>query len=347
MICTLTSIAVSVEAKIANCAVQYKKYTPNELTLIHVLTIDPKTTKIIATRAQDIGQSVATVGAIAQHYKALAAINGGFFRLNEQSASNWVPAGALKINNQWHGIAYNSRGALGWEPTTGKALFDILQTKSNVEINQRDIPVNTMNKLISGNRTALLSDSYTGAINLVDRTAIIISDHRVQAIYNTGNVTVPTAAYILIGNLDSIAIGNSAIVSIDVEPQLERSTHKEWNNMPFIVSGGPLLIHKKNKITDFKKEGLHPNFINDRYARTAVGLLADGRWIFVIAEKSFLQEPLGLSISELQDFMYSLGCVEAVNLDGGGSSAMYLQGDPYLTANDRPVVDVLLVLAKN
>jgi len=347
MICTLMSIAVSGEAKTANSAVQYKKYTPNELTLIHVLTINPKTTKITATRAHDIGQSIATVGTIAQQYKALAAINGGFFRLNEQSTSNWVPAGVLKINKQWHGIAYRSRGAIGWDPTTGKVLFDILQTKSNVKIKQRDMPVNAMNKIVFGNRIALLSDSYTDAINLVDHTAIIISDHRVQAIYNTGEVTVPTDTYMLLGNLNTIALGDSAVVSINVQPQLESATYKAWNNMPFIVSGGPLLIHKKNKITNFKKEQLHPSFINDRYARTGVGLLADGSWVFVVAERSLLQETQGLSIYEFQDFMYSIGCVEAVNLDGGGSSAMYLQGDPYLTANDRPVVDVLMVLAKN
>lgn len=346
MICALTVIAISSEAKVATDAVQYKKYTPNELTLIHVLTIDPKATKIIATRAQDIGQSIATVGAIAQHYNALAAINGGFFRLNEQSTSNWVPAGALKVNNQWHGIAYKSRGAVGWEPISGKVLFDILQTKSNVRINQNDMAVNAMNKLVSGNRIVLLSDSYTDAINMVDRTAIIISDQRVQSVYKTGSITVPANSYMILGNFNSVVTGTTATVSINVEPQLEKSTYKAWNDMSFIVSGGPLLIHKKNKITDFKKEQLYRGFINDRYARTAVGLLADGRWVFVVAERSFLQDTQGLSIPELRDFMYSIGCVEAVNLDGGGSSAMYLQGDQNLTANERPVADALLVLTK-
>lgn len=346
MICTLTSITVSSDAKIADNSVQYKKYTPNEFTVIHVATINPKTTKIIATRAQDTGQPIATVNSIAQHYKALAAINGGFFRLNEQSTSNWVPAGAAKINNQWHGIAYKSRGAIGWDPISGKVLFDILQTKSNVRINQRDMPINAMNKLVSGNRIALLSDSYTDEINMTNRTAIIISGESVQAVYNTGNITVPVNSYMLLGNFNAVVPGTVASVNINAEPQLERSTYKAWNDMPFIISGGPLLIHKRNKINDFKKEQLYVGFIDDRYARTAVGLLADGRWVFVVAERGYLQDTQGLSIPELRDFMYSIGCVEAVNLDGGGSAAMYLQGDPNLTANERPVVDALLVLEK-
>jgi exopolysaccharide biosynthesis protein len=347
MICTLTSLAVSIEAKTAIGSVQYKKYTPNEFTIIHVLTVNPNTTKIIATRAKDTGHSIATVGSIAQHHNALAAINGGFFRLNEQSTSNWVPAGALKINNQWHGIAYKSRGAIGWDPANGKVLFDIIQTKSNVRIEQLDMPVNAMNKLVSGRRTALFSDSYTDAINIVDRTAIIISDRRIQAVYKTGDVTVPANTYMFIGNFNTIVPGNSASVSINAEPQLEKSTSRSWNSMPFIVSGGPLLIHKKNKISNFKNEHLHTNFINERYARTAVGLLPNGNWVLVVAERSFLSETQGLSIPELRDFMYSIGCVEAVNLDGGGSSAMYLQGNKDLTANDRPVVDALLVFAKS
>jgi exopolysaccharide biosynthesis protein len=192
-----------------------------------------------------------------------------------------------------------------------------------------------------------LSDSYTDAINIVDRTAIILADRRVQTVYTTGDITVPTKTYMLLGKFNAVTPGNSALVSINAEPQLEKSTSKAWNNMPFIVSGGPLLIHNKNKITNFKKEQIHPNFINDRYARTAVGLLANVHLVFVVAERSFLSETQGLSIPELSDFMYSIGCVEAVNLDGGGSSAMYLQGELDLSANERPVVDALLVLAKD
>ncbi len=346
IIFTLASIAVSADANAAANSVQYKKYTPNEFSVIHVLTIDPKTTKIISARAQDTGQSIATVGFIAQHYKALAAINGGFFRLNEQSTSNWVPAGALKINNYWHGIAYKSRGAIAWEPATNKVLFDIIQTKSNVIINHRDIPINAMNKLVSENRIALISDSYTDSIDITDRTAIIIQQNRIKTVYKTGTITIPANTYMLLGNFDPVAPGNPAAVNINVQPQLEKSTQKSWNNMPFVVSAGPLLIHKKNKIMDFKREQIHAAFINDRYARTAIGLLADGRWVFVVAERSFLQDTEGLSIIELRDFMYSIGCVEAVNLDGGGSSAMYLHGADDLTANERPVVDALLVLEK-
>jgi exopolysaccharide biosynthesis protein len=52
--------------------------------------------------------------------------------------------------------------------------------------------------------------------------------------------------------------------------------------------------------------------------------LPNGHWIFVVVDKTGLFD--GMKICELADLMVNLGCVHALNLDGGGSSTMVYEG---------------------
>lgn len=342
--------AFSCEARVADTPVLYKKYSINQPTEIKVLTLNPKRVKIIAVRAHEVGDNITTIGVMAKKFNALAAINGGFFRLNKQS-DNWVPAGALKTNNQWHGIAYKSRGAIGWDPTTGGVLFDRVQTSSKIIIANNAFPINAMNKIVSGDRAALLSDSFSKPVQLSNSMGITILDQRIQAIDSYSAVTIPDNAYLyyvsggMSNDIQDLKIGDPAIVNINMQPLLDKSSTKQWNKMPYIVGGGPLLIHNGKKINNFDDEKLDKAFIYERHARTAIGLLANGRLVLVVAEGDVIQNTMGLTIPELRDFMFSLGCTAALNLDGGGSSAMYLR-NAVVPMIERPVADAILVIEK-
>jgi exopolysaccharide biosynthesis protein len=59
--------------------------------------------------------------------------------------------------------------------------------------------------------------------------------------------------------------------------------------------------------------------------RTAVGLISENHYLFVVSDGR-TSESEGLSLYELAEFMKSLGAETAYNLDGGGSSTMYFNG---------------------
>jgi exopolysaccharide biosynthesis protein len=59
-----------------------------------------------------------------------------------------------------------------------------------------------------------------------------------------------------------------------------------------------------------------------------VGTKADGTVVLFVVDGR-AAESAGMSIPELQKTMRWLGCVDAINLDGGGSSAMYVKGEPF------------------
>lgn len=86
---------------------------------------------------------------------------------------------------------------------------------------------------------------------------------------------------------------------------------------------GPALVQKGQLLTCDKDYGYNPN---GREPRSAIGQLDKLSYVMVIAEGR--GESAGVTHQELADFMYSLGCIEAFNLDGGGTACMALPFHP-------------------
>ncbi|NEP09272.1 MAG: phosphodiester glycosidase family protein [Symploca sp. SIO2C1] len=86
-------------------------------------------------------------------------------------------------------------------------------------------------------------------------------------------------------------------------------------------------------------------------ARSAVGITREGDILLVMAaQKPELPQNSGVSLPELAEFMKSFGVEEAMNLDGGSSSALYYQGETFygkVTRDGdrvkRPIKSVLVV----
>lgn len=76
-------------------------------------------------------------------------------------------------------------------------------------------------------------------------------------------------------------------------------------------------------------------FCNDRHPRTAVGKKADGTILLFVVDGRTTQSS-GMSIPELQATLRWLQCTDAINLDGGGSTAMFISGQPYRGVVNHP-----------
>ncbi|HEY3247256.1 MAG TPA: phosphodiester glycosidase family protein, partial [bacterium] len=85
-----------------------------------------------------------------------------------------------------------------------------------------------------------------------------------------------------------------------------------------------------------------------RHPRTAVGTLADGRIVLFVVDGRSPYHSLGMTLLELAMELRRLGAVDALNLDGGGSTTMVVHGRvinlPSDENGERPVGSVLLVL---
>ena len=88
-------------------------------------------------------------------------------------------------------------------------------------------------------------------------------------------------------------------------------------------------------------------FCANRLPRTGVGFATDGRVFIVVVDGGKKKYSVGMSLQEFAEFFVQLGGVEAMNLDGGGSSTMVVKGEVVnrpSNGNERSVSSALLVL---
>ncbi len=104
------------------------------------------------------------------------------------------------------------------------------------------------------------------------------------------------------------------------------------------IGGGPLLIRNGEIANSYVAElfdgasGIGPDI---DAPRTAVGVTKDNKMIFFVCEGRQKTEGVtGLTTAEVAQILKALGCVEAINLDGGGSSCMLVNGKETIKVSD-------------
>lgn len=112
------------------------------------------------------------------------------------------------------------------------------------------------------------------------------------------------------------AIAADGTISIEKKPAAGWNSLSEANTL---LTSGPLLVYDDKPVTQVQEV-----FNTNRHPRTAIGLTADNRLIAVVVDGRF-SEAHGMTTEELATVMHALGCVEAMNLDGGGSSTAWLR----------------------
>jgi len=91
---------------------------------------------------------------------------------------------------------------------------------------------------------------------------------------------------------------------------------------PNIILAGPMLLAQNTKAQ------LSKNAFNDnRHPRTAIGL--KGNKLILITVDGRRSESQGMNLHELTNILKWYGCDDAMNLDGGGSTAMYIRDQPH------------------
>ncbi len=104
------------------------------------------------------------------------------------------------------------------------------------------------------------------------------------------------------------------------------------------IGGGPVLIKGGEIINSYKAElfdGESGIFCDSRHPRTAIGLTADKHLVLFVCEGRQMTEGVpGFTTEEVANILKDYGCTEALNLDGGGSSLMLVQGNEMIKPSD-------------
>ena len=113
-----------------------------------------------------------------------------------------------------------------------------------------------------------------------------------------------------------------------------QSQFKKWK-MKTAIGGGPVLLQDgKILITNNEEQKFTGKAINDAHPRTCMGYTNDGKLIVMVIQGRFANAA-GATLTQEAKLLQEIGCVEALNLDGGGSSCMLINGIETIKPSDK------------
>lgn len=122
--------------------------------------------------------------------------------------------------------------------------------------------------------------------------------------------------------LDTAALAVSGShVNIIIKPAATRWEQNRYK-IPTIISAGPLLVWNSRIVPQQAHK-----FNDTRYSRTGIGFTKDHHLLLVAVDGN-AKESAGFTIAEFAKLFKALKCVSALNFDGGGSTTMWVSGEP-------------------
>ena len=299
----------------------------------------------------------ATVSQMADRTNAVALVNGDFFTMQLQG----VPLGASIID----GDMKSSPAVLTdiWSfgiDENNTAFIDSTKFVGSVTApNGKSYTIDGLNKTVywyqpskeySHESKIQMYNSFWSSKSRGDKTAgeVLLSEDNVveQIVYRKNiDMKIPEGKKIL-----QVSGGSERFMreNVKVGDKLQINTNIEPNRNWKMMIGGHALLVENGAIKKYTKD---VNSIGGVRARTAVGISQDGKTVYIVSAEGRTNRSPGLSLNELSQFMLDLGAFKAMNLDGGGSTAMAVRnlGDlkrtrvtnPERNAGERKVVNGL------
>ncbi len=261
----------------------------------------------------------------AQRYLAVAAINGGYFNRN-----NRLPLGAIRRDGEWLSSPILNRGAIAWNDS-GQFYMGRLALQENVILpNNQKLPILTLNSGYVQNGIARYTPAWGVSYTPLTDNEIILVVQKNQitnqlpgGLANQTAIPIPEDGYLLI--LRGNAANSVSFLPIGSSVRIESSTSPtEFNRYPYILGAGPLLVQNRQIVLDGKGEGFGNAFITQKAIRSAICTNATGN--LIIAAVHNRAGGSGPTLAEHAQLMQQMGCVNALNLDGGSSTSLYLGG---------------------
>ncbi len=152
-------------------------------------------------------------------------------------------------------------------------------------------------------------------------------------------IAVLTVGSDLTNHLPAVELGDILQISTALSKDLSKATAA--------IGGGPLLVHAGKEQPWPSHKGAN-TYLLPRHPRTALGF--NSHYLFLVEVDGRQKElSAGMTVAELASFMKNLGCTEAMNLDGGGSSTFWLNGKVMNSPSDkheRSLANALVIVQK-
>lgn len=254
-----------------------------------------------------------------------AGINGGFFNRDLR-----LPLGALKDRDQWLSSPILNRGAIAWNATgefvTGRmALEEILRGEQGAQFEVKSFNSGYVQAGIA-RYTRRWGETYTPLTDY--ETLVLVENDRVLSHIKTGPghqsfYPIPEKGYLLAfrsfeSGARQLPVGSGVYLSSRVNPSI-------FQNYEQVMGAGPLLLQRGYSVLNGNGEQFSRAFQQQGAHRSAIARRQDGTVLLVAAQERVNGK--GPTLVEFTRLIQLLGGVEALNLDGGSSSSLFLGGE--------------------
>ena len=325
---------------------------------INLLRVDPAVVDLDVVRAMDEAVGLETVSSLAARFGAIAAINGGYFRATGTYRGN--STGLLQIDKTVLSESDRGHAALGILriPTSGRLVIGHVDSDASVMVDGKRRLLNGINRPRGDDEIIVFTPEFhRTTLTGPDGLEVVVRRGVVEAVREgSGSTPIPPDGIVLSAKgtgrqwlREHARPGVPAETAVVVK-SADRTPQELWDHAEDIVAAGPMIVSAGRVEVMVSLERMSPAFSTDRSPRTAVGVLADGRALFATVDGRRPPLSVGMTLDELARLMVEFGAIEAMNLDGGGSTTMVVDGKmvntPSDAAGERPVSDAIVIRAR-
>ena len=331
---------------------------------VYLLRLDPARVVIESALSNDEVMEAERVDGIAKRRNALAAVNAGFFNVK-----NGEPAGVLKIAGELVSDTTLTRGAIAIQSEPGggqRFYFDQASAKvvAHFKADTQDVtvPVDGVDTTRERGKLMLYTPAYHADTDTAPNGTEWILDGKPPKVVDIrkdlGKTAIPrTGAVLSFGGLDLTSplewLLPGTTVTFETRWKILNGTPVEhFEQARDVVSGAGLLVRDGVTMSDWlEKENLLPTtFTEVRHPRTLIGIARKGMLWLVAIDGRQPDHSVGMNFSELLALCARLELVQALNLDGGGSTTMVVGGvvvnSPTDATGEREVGSALALVRK-
>ncbi len=282
----------------------------------------------LATVPEQVAAMPKTLG------RPIAAVNGDFFLIKKEPYQG-DPRGLQIIDGElvsgpWREVAF-------WVDADGKPHMDRVKPDFKVTLPQSKTINIGFNETRADNKATLLTPALGPSTRTSNGVEVVLQSNgatewlpahtgekisaKIAEVHNSGNTAIrPDTMVLSLGpklaqRLPTLSTGDDVTISLSVTPAL--------TGIRTAIGGGPALVRNGKNLQELKPG--KADHLRERNPRTAIGW-NDHEFLMVVVDGRKPDLSVGMTFPELGALMVRLGCKEAMNLDGGGSTTMWLNG---------------------
>lgn len=279
---------------------------------------------------------------------ALAGINADFFFAGD-------PLGLMVREGDLLSEPYPNRAVFAWG---GKTSFGVASFSGTAAANGTTTAIDGVNRECGSGQLVVFTPRAGMAIARLPNVWIIA---RVEAGTPGPNASIKAKVESLMTEAEQLTVPEGCVALVasgKKAPELSSLRQGDevrlqwtiggfdWTTHRHAIGGGPFLVRGGRVSVDAADQGFTTAFSTRRHPRTAIGTTTSGEiWLVAVDGRQTLSG--GATLLEMAQIMLQLGCTDAMNLDGGGSTAAGLQNQILnrpSDGNERPVSNMLLLV---